>query len=341
MWCEGTVEGKYLRRSLKTRSWERATELSREIEDGAKPVEAMNLALAIERYLADAKARNLADVTVAKLTLLLNRLSAYCEQKGIELQAITVDHLRDFRERWTDAPITRYKKTERLKGFFHFVQASGWIQLNPARLLRNPIVAPEPTMPFEEKEWERIQKALDLYSDNYGRLGQENAQRLRAFVLLLRYSGLRIRDAVTLRKDSLKDGKLLLRTAKTKVQVWLPVPPEVVSALENCPGPSQEFFFWTGESNPKSSVGNWQRSLRKLFKLARITAGHAHRFRDTFAISLLQSGVPMEEVSILLGHKSISITEKHYAPWVESRQQRLEELVSRTWKKQPKLLRIK
>jgi hypothetical protein len=35
-WIEGTVEGKYYRQSLKTRSWERATKLAREIEEGQK-----------------------------------------------------------------------------------------------------------------------------------------------------------------------------------------------------------------------------------------------------------------------------------------------------------------
>lgn len=43
-------------------------------------------------------------------------------------------------------------------------------------------------------------------------------------------------------------------------------------------------------------------------------------FRDTFAVEMLLAGVPLEQVSILLGHKSVKITEKHYAPWVKARQ---------------------
>ena len=60
-------------------------------------------------------------------------------------------------------------------------------------------------------------------------------------------------------------------------------------------------------------------------------SGHAHRFRDTFATELLLAGVPLERVSILLGHSSIRITERHYSPWVRSRQEQLERDVRATW----------
>ena len=59
-----------------------------------------------------------------------------------------------------------------------------------------------------------------------------------------------------------------------------------------------------------------------------------HRLRDTFAVELLQNGVPLEEVSKLLGHNSIKTTEKSYAKWVKGRQDRLNSLVIATWKNQ-------
>ena len=53
--------------------------------------------------------------------------------------------------------------------------------------------------------------------------------------------------------------------------------------------------------------------------------------RDTFAVEMLLTGVPLEQVSILLGHKSIKITEKHYAPWVKARQEQLAANVRKAW----------
>jgi integrase len=83
--------------------------------------------------------------------------------------------------------------------------------------------------------------------------------------------------------------------------------------------PADVSTAWTKE------VGVWSREEE----------GHAHRFRDTFAVELLLAGVPLERVSILLGHTSVKITEKHYAPWVRERQEQAEADVNRTWALDP------
>jgi hypothetical protein len=41
--------------------------------------------------------------------------------------------------------------------------------------------------------------------------------------------------------------------------------------------------------------------------------------------------VPIDQVSILLGHKSVKITEKHYAPFVKARQEQLAASVRNAW----------
>lgn len=150
-------------------------------------------------------------------------------------------------------------------------------------------------------------------------------------MLLLLYSGLRIRDAVTLSSARLVDGKLLIYTAKTGTPVFCPLPPFVVAELENVRALNAKHFFWSGDGKPKSCVGDWQRSLKKLFRLAGVPDGRAHRFRHTFATNLLLAGVPLDRVATLLGHTNSKITEKHYAPWIRARQEQLEADVRRVW----------
>jgi integrase/recombinase XerD len=86
-------------------------------------------------------------------------------------------------------------------------------------------------------------------------------------------------------------------------------------------------------------VKDWQGRLRTLFDLAGVSKGDgfmvSHRFRDTFLVELLLAGVPIERVSVLLGHSSVRITEKHYNPWVRSRQEQLEADLRSAWKHDP------
>ena len=171
---------------------------------------------------------------------------------------------------------------------------------------------------------------------------RNQATRLRILTLLMRWSGLAIRDAVTLERRRLNEnGELFLYRAKTGSPVYVPLPPNVAEELRNIPPgpiPNPGYFFWSGNGSPKSVVGNWQRSFRRLFKIADLRSDdgspkrcHPHMLRDTFAVEMLLAGVPLEQVSILLGHKSIKITEKHYAPWVKARQEQLAANVRKAW----------
>ena len=147
----------------------------------------------------------------------------------------------------------------------------------------------------------------------------------------MRYSGLRVGDTIALSADRLTENKLLLYTAKTGTPVYLPLPPEAVKALATLETNGNGRFFSTGKAKPQTARSNWSRYLATLFELAQIDGGHSHRFRDTFAVELLLAGVPLETLSILLGHSSVKITERHYRPWVKKLQKKLEEEVRKAW----------
>jgi len=121
----------------------------------------------------------------------------------------------------------------------------------------------------------------------------------------------------------------------------VPLPPEVAEELRTIPPgakPNPRYFFWSGNGLPKTAVADWQRSFRRLFKLAALEKGDGsakrcfpHMLRDTFAVEMLLAGVPIDQVSMLLGHSSVKITEKHYSPWVKARQDQLAASVRNAW----------
>jgi len=342
LWADGFHEGREVRKSLRENSWDAAQEALERLKktfgrtpDAAED-EPTTIAHATERYLADARERNLHDSTIYKYRSLFAQLKAFEQTHGLRyVKELDLETLSAFRETWTDGPRARLKKLERLRAWLKFCVERKWAEENFARRLHAPKVPDRPTLPFSPGEMLKILAALDAYGAS---AGIANAQRLRAFVLVLRYSGMRIGDAVRLSVDRIDGNKLFLYTQKTGTPVRCVLPDFVLRELGAAPKSSEGHFFWTGKSKLHSAIGKWQRRLQRLFELAGVQGGHAHRFRDTFSIALLQSGVPLDRVSILLGHRNIRITEKHYSAWVRERQEQLESDLQRAWSDDPIVL---
>jgi site-specific recombinase XerD len=334
---DGHLNGEEIRQSLGTCDWQKAQETIREWESlQAQPenkAEPITLGQACEYFLADVRSRGLSNCTIYKYRLLFNRIEDFAKRNGLRyLKELDLPILDQFRSEWKEGPRSALKKLERLKAFLRFCESRKWVATNPATHMKAPKVPNRPTLPFTCEEMMKILAALDKYAN---RAGAACAQRLRAFVLLLRYSGMRIGDAVQCGPDRLKGNKLFLYTQKTGVPVQCILPDFVVRDIEAAPKTSERFFFWSGESKLHTAVGVLQQSLQTLFSLAGVSGGHAHRFRDTFAVELLLTGVPLDRVSVLLGHQSIRVTERHYAPWTRSRQEQLETDLRRAWGEDP------
>jgi integrase/recombinase XerD len=337
IWVDGFLSGKEIRESLKVRDWQKAQERVREweIEDRRTQGQQVRLTIASahQKFMADAEARRLNQATLYKYRLLFRHLDKFAETYKLEfLDQLDLDTLATFRASWTEGPRTSLKKLERLRAFMRFAEKRKWIDGNPAIDLKAPKVPNKPTLPFTREEMISILTALGPYGKS---AGLRNGQRLKAFVLLLRYSGMRVGDAVQLGVNRLQGNKLLLHTEKTGVHVYCVLPDIVTKALDAAPHSSQNYFFWTGKSTVRSAKGKWQRRLQRLFEFASVVGGHAHRFRDTFAVELLLAGVPLDRVSVLLGHTSIRITERHYAPWTRSRQEQIESDLRAAWQTDP------
>jgi len=300
------------------------------------PPERKTLSDCWKDFLADVEARKLHESTTRKYKVLKRQMEDCAKKRGVLfVDEFDLPAASQFRSQWKDGQRSSAKKLERLRAFFRFAQKRKWIPDNPASELKAPKITLCPTMPFTREEMVKILVAIDEYRDEIDERGSQNARRLRGLVLLLRYSGMRIGDAVNLTTERIEANRLFLYTQKTGVAVNTILPEFVLYALERTPRVTERHFFWDGETKLEIAVGSWRRRLATLFELAKVEGAHPHRFRDTFAVELLLSGVPIERVSILLGHQSVRITERHYAPWVRSRQEQLEADLTNAWKQDP------
>jgi integrase/recombinase XerD len=332
IYAEGSVGGEYLKKSLDLTSWEAAQANVREWEAAGtlKAKAPVSIASAFDQFIADCVNRDLAEPTISKYRLLKKQINDFAEQHGYRVIGdLDIEALRKLRGAWNYNPQTSHKQVERLRTFFRFCHESGWVQQNPARLLRPPVMEQKPTLPFTDAEQQKI-------------LASATSPRIKAFIEVLLYTGLRIGDACLLKTDRVQDGQLFLYTAKTGQPVRIPLPPPTLKLLEIIRPKGGYFFIFRDSTRMESVADRWRDILKIVFKAAGIPKAHPHQFRDTFAVNLLKQAVPLETVSILLGHASIKVTEKHYAPWVKERQDLLTEAVKKLWQKpKEKLIRVK
>ena len=344
-----TCDGKQYRRSAATRSWEQAEAERRKLEEqfveGAKPIVAPDtrktLARAVELFLTEKRTEGVEGGVLKKYERELERLKAFSEARGRFFPSdIDKELLTEYRATWETvypSSATRQQVQARVRRFLRFCHDAGWIERLPTL---SPIkVDSVPTMPLNDAEYARLLATVSIFDG-------AKAARVRALIQLMRHSGLAIRDAVTLERAELvyDTGKKLYRVQtsrqKTGTHVSVPLPPEIAKDMMSVG--NERYFFWKGDGLPQSAVTNWQHDLRTLFRAAfgKDTHFTPHSLRDTAAVSWLSSGIPLEEVSKLLGHTSVKTTEKHYAPWVTARQDRLDALVTAAWG-QPTLARSK
>jgi len=145
-----------------------------------------------EKFIADCQSRNLTPATMRKFKVLFAQLEAYASAKGIAaISQLKLDDLSEFRSAWKDAPLSASKKLERLRSIFRFATKRKWVTENLALDLKRPKVPDNPTLPFSEAEMQAILHA----AKNSTRYAAESTY---AFVLVMRYSGLRISDVTTL-----------------------------------------------------------------------------------------------------------------------------------------------
>jgi integrase len=323
LWATGTLESKPFRQSLKTRSWERAEQIKRTIEEGKKP-EAKTLTLkeASEIFMADLRAQNRVPDTIRKYALLFRQLAPF----GTYLSDFTFDVLLKFRAAWKEkGPATQNKKLDRLKAFFRFAHDAGWIPQNPAKGIKAASTRTAIVKPFSPKEQALI-------------LARPQTRSLRCFVEILYYSALRISDACMLRPQDFDGTTIRRQNKKNQEIVFIPIPPQLKAEIDQLPL-NGGYYFLQGQSEKHyTQTDAWRTILNDAFKKD-VPGFHAHRFRHTAAVNWLASGLTIEEVAALLGN-SVKVVEKHYASFCGARQEAVARKLEALWAK-PKLQRVK
>ncbi len=215
-------------------------------------------------------------------------------------------------------PATRGRKLAALRSFFRFLAREGACSGDPTAGIpapRQPVRLPRP-LPVDDCAALVETRAAD---------GRPAALRDRALVELLYGAGLRVGEvsALDVRDVDLHRGDVRVLGKGGKERV-VPLPRAARDALEaylesrRGPGLLGEPLFTSLRPRPDGPRRLGVRDVRRVLRARARSAGlagrvHPHRLRHSYATHLLDMGADLREIQELLGHASLSTTEKYTA----------------------------
>lgn len=217
------------------------------------------------------------------------------------------------------------RKLAAIRTFFRFLMREGRCSADPTLGIpapRAPKRLPHP-LPVDDCVTLMEQGAADGQPDS------EQSLRDRALLELLYGAGLRVGEvaALDVRDLDLQRGDVRVH-GKGGVERVVPLPAQARAALDRYldarrgPGLLAEPLFRSlrprREGRRRLGARDIRRTLRAQARRAGISDRvHPHRLRHSYATHLLDMGADLREIQELLGHKSLSTTEKYTAVSVE------------------------
>ena len=205
---------------------------------------------------------------------------------------------------------TAARRLASVRSFLNYLCREGFIRSNPAKLVTNPKT---------EKRLPNFLSVDDVFTlmekpDGIGFLHTRD----RAILELLYSSGLRVSEIAELNADDIntKEGLVKVR-GKGKKERILPIGSKAVDAIktyavEKMLLKKKDRAMFLNRSGSRLSDRGVRRIVVKYSRLIGINGQIGpHTLRHTFASHLLQAGADLRVIQELLGHSSLSTTQKY------------------------------
>lgn len=214
------------------------------------------------------------------------------------------------------APATQSRALSAVRSLFHYARREEEVEVNPATAVRTPKVPKKMPKDLRPGEMERLLDAVG----GEGELGDRN----RAIAELLYATGLRVGELESLNRTDVDLEERTLRvvgkgrktrivpfgqTARDALLKWLRSWEKVRARAED---PEDEEPVFLGKLGNRFRAGSIRTMLRKSGLEAALDVGvHPHMLRHSFATHLLERGADLRTIQELLGHASLSTTQRY------------------------------
>ncbi len=198
-----------------------------------------------------------------------------------------------------------------LRGFFRFLDKTGRVH-NPAiKAVKTPRLPESIPRPLDKDDARNVIEKIAAFSTT-----PWIQLRDVALFTLLYGCGLRIDEALGLDRHQAPTGEAVVITGKGDKQRVVPVLPGVARAvsdyLGSCPSARDNGPLFYGARGGRLNAGVVQRQMRKLRDdMALPPSATPHALRHSFATHLLGAGGDLRAIQELLGHASLSTTQRY------------------------------
>jgi integrase/recombinase XerC len=208
---------------------------------------------------------------------------------------------------------TRARHLSAVRSFFKFLRRRHGVENNAAKLLGSPKISPPLPRALTASDARAVAHDIGEASDT-----AHTQARDTALFTLLYGCGLRIAEALSLNvADAPRSGKPLRVIGKGGKERLVPVLPAVAEAVADWlrlhpAGADATAPLFVGVRGDRLNPGVAQRTLRNYRRLAGLPE-HAtpHALRHSFATHLLAGGADLRAIQDLLGHASLSTTQRY------------------------------
>lgn len=201
-----------------------------------------------------------------------------------------------------------------VRGFARFLDRRGFVHVPAVRMVRTPKVPRGLPRPLSETEALSAVHTVEALSD-----APWIGKRDKALLALLYGCGLRLGEALGLKRRQVAEAETLIVTGKGSKQRLVPVLAAVAEAiaayLAACPyDPGADGPLFLGARGGPLDPGVAQRQVRRLRALLRLPeTATPHALRHSFATHLLSAGGDLRTIQELLGHASLATTQRYTA----------------------------
>ena len=271
---------------------------------------------ALEAFVSDLASKGKSTNTIVAYKGDINQLISFLTAQGVtSIDQVNSGNIEGFKKdliknNYTAKSVSR--KLNSIKNFFSYLVTQSMASLDPSADVKHPKYENDLPKVLKPVEYRSLRDAC------------RNDIRATAIVELMLQAGLRIKEIENLKMEHVRDNEIFIESYESHPARSVPLNNSARGALrryiDEGRNQSKSKNVFVTKTGRRLLARNIRSLLNRFFDRSDIKGVKVNDLRNTFIVYQLKSGVPIDIVSQVVGHKRISTTEK-YLELIDSKEE--------------------